>query len=51
MLLLMQGKKKTKLFWVPAIAPLISVIVSTFFVYITRADKEGVAIVSSFSCF
>ncbi|VVA19780.1 PREDICTED: sulfate [Prunus dulcis] len=40
------GKKKTKLFWVPAIAPLISVIVSTFFVYITRADKEGVAIVS-----
>ncbi|BFG19712.1 hypothetical protein CerSpe_059860 [Prunus speciosa] len=40
------GKKKKKLFWVPAIAPLISVIVSTFFVYITRADKEGVAIVS-----
>ncbi|PQQ00811.1 sulfate transporter 1.3-like [Prunus yedoensis var. nudiflora] len=40
------GKKKKKLFWVPAIAPLISVIISTFFVYITRADKEGVAIVS-----
>ncbi|PQQ18867.1 sulfate transporter 1.3 [Prunus yedoensis var. nudiflora] len=45
-LLLTKVKKKKKLFWVPAIAPLISVIVSTFFVYITRADKEGVAIVS-----
>lgn len=39
------GKKKKKLFWVPAIAPLISVILSTFFVYITRADKKGVEIV------
>ncbi|XP_007043016.2 PREDICTED: sulfate transporter 1.3 isoform X1 [Theobroma cacao] len=39
------GKKKKKLFWVPAIAPLISVILSTFFVYITRADKHGVQIV------
>ncbi|KAM0972258.1 hypothetical protein ACFX2H_019789 [Malus domestica] len=39
------GKKNKKLFWVPAIAPLISVILSTFFVYITRADKKGVAIV------
>ncbi|CAN6543103.1 unnamed protein product [Malus baccata var. baccata] len=38
------GKKNKKLFWVPAIAPLISVILSTFFVYITRADKKGVAI-------
>ncbi|PKA49084.1 Sulfate transporter 1.3 [Apostasia shenzhenica] len=36
------GKKKRSLFWVPAIAPLISVILSTFFVYITRADKHGV---------
>ena len=41
------GKKSKKLFWVPAIAPLISVIVSTFFVYITRADKQGVQIVRS----
>ncbi|KAH1083361.1 hypothetical protein J1N35_023122 [Gossypium stocksii] len=40
-----QGKKKKKLFWVPAIAPLISVVLSTFFVYITRADKHGVQIV------
>ncbi|CAN1345445.1 High affinity sulfate transporter 2 [Linum perenne] len=39
------GKKNKKLFWVPAIAPLVSVILSTFFVYITRADKHGVQIV------
>ncbi|KAK8642809.1 hypothetical protein V6N13_012141 [Hibiscus sabdariffa] len=39
------GKKNRKLFWVPAIAPLISVILATFFVFITRADKQGVAIV------
>lgn len=39
------GKKNKKLFWVPAIAPLLSVIISTFFVYITRADKHGVQIV------
>ncbi|KAK3230819.1 hypothetical protein Dsin_002700 [Dipteronia sinensis] len=40
------GKKNKKFFWVPAIAPLISVILSTFFVYITRADKQGVQIVN-----
>ncbi|KAF0911141.1 hypothetical protein E2562_007932 [Oryza meyeriana var. granulata] len=39
------AKKNKKLFWVAAIAPLISVIISTFFVYITRADKHGVVIV------
>ncbi|CAB4267093.1 unnamed protein product [Prunus armeniaca] len=39
------GKKKKNLFWVPAIAPLISVILSTFFVYITHAEKNGVEIV------
>ncbi|XP_071710762.1 sulfate transporter 1.3-like isoform X2 [Rutidosis leptorrhynchoides] len=39
------GKKNKKLFWVPAIAPLISVILSTFFVYITHANKDGVSIV------
>ncbi|KAM3359477.1 sulfate transporter 1.2 [Capsicum galapagoense] len=39
------GKKNKRLFWVPAIAPLISVVLSTFFVYITHADKKGVAIV------
>ncbi|KAL5777119.1 hypothetical protein ACOSP7_010045 [Xanthoceras sorbifolium] len=40
------GKKNKKFFWVPAIAPLISVVLSTFFVYITRADKQGVQIVN-----
>ncbi|KAK6277431.1 PREDICTED: sulfate transporter 1.3 isoform X1 [Theobroma cacao] len=39
------GKSNRKLFWVPAIAPLISVILSTFFVYITHAEKKGVQIV------
>ncbi|KAL0695141.1 hypothetical protein Bca4012_062321 [Brassica carinata] len=41
-----QGKKNKKLFWIPAVAPLLSVIISTFFVYITRADKKGVKIVN-----
>ncbi|XP_078160057.1 sulfate transporter 1;2 isoform X2 [Carex rostrata] len=41
------GKKSRKLFWVPAIAPLISVIISTFFVYITHADEHGVQIVNN----
>ncbi|KAF7127537.1 hypothetical protein RHSIM_Rhsim11G0135700 [Rhododendron simsii] len=40
------GKKNRKWFWVPAIAPLISVIVATFFVFITHADKHGVQIVN-----
>ncbi|KAI3981077.1 hypothetical protein MKX01_032217 [Papaver californicum] len=40
------GKKYKKFFWVPAIGPLISVIVATFCVYITRADKDGVQIVN-----
>ncbi|KAF8411508.1 hypothetical protein HHK36_004060 [Tetracentron sinense] len=39
------GKKNKKFFWVPAIAPIISVILSTFFVYITHAEKDGVQIV------
>ncbi|KAL1536223.1 Sulfate transporter 1.3 [Salvia divinorum] len=39
------GKKKKKLFWVPAIAPLVSVVLSTYFVYITHAEKKGVQIV------
>ncbi|KAK9286960.1 hypothetical protein L1049_015368 [Liquidambar formosana] len=40
------GKKNKKFFWVPAIAPLISVIISTFFVYVTHANKHGVQIVN-----
>ncbi|KAM7270535.1 hypothetical protein ACFE04_029749 [Oxalis oulophora] len=39
------GKKNKKLFWLPAIAPLISVIASTLFVYLTKADEHGVNIV------
>ncbi|XP_058191902.1 sulfate transporter 1.3-like [Rhododendron vialii] len=39
------GKKNRKWFWVPAIAPLISVFFATLFVFITHADKHGVAIV------
>ncbi|GJS33341.1 sulfate transporter 1.3-like protein [Tanacetum coccineum] len=39
------GKKYKKLFWVPAIGPLISVIVATFFVFITHAERDGVQIV------
>jgi high affinity sulfate transporter 1 len=41
------AKKKPKLFWIHAIAPLISVILATLFVYIFRADKHGVKVVSS----
>lgn len=40
------GKKNKKLFWVPAVAPLISVILSTFLVFITHAEKQGVQIVN-----
>ncbi|XP_010523328.1 PREDICTED: sulfate transporter 2.1-like [Tarenaya hassleriana] len=36
------GKKNKKLFWIPAIAPLVSVIVATFMVFITKADEHGV---------
>ncbi|KAJ0040503.1 hypothetical protein Pint_26652 [Pistacia integerrima] len=36
------GKRNRKLFWLPAIAPLISVVLSTVIVIITRADKHGV---------
>lgn len=39
------GKKNKRLFWVPAVAPLISVVLATLIVYLTRADKHGVQIV------
>ncbi|KAH7848288.1 hypothetical protein Vadar_000797 [Vaccinium darrowii] len=42
------GRRNKKLFWVPAIAPLISVILSTLIVYLTGADKHGVKIVKHF---
>lgn len=34
-----------KLFWLSSIAPLVSVILSTLVVFLTRADKNGVKIV------
>ncbi|KAM5575835.1 low affinity sulfate transporter 3 [Rosa sericea] len=39
------GKKNKNLFWLPAIAPLISVVLSTLIVYVTKADRHGVKIV------
>jgi len=39
------AKKNNKLFWVAAMSPMVCVIVSTFSAYVTRADKDGVAIV------
>ncbi|CAO2210871.1 unnamed protein product [Urochloa humidicola] len=41
------GKKNKKYFWVPAIAPITSVILATLFVYLFRADKHGVQIVNN----
>ncbi|KAI9165608.1 hypothetical protein LWI28_017318 [Acer negundo] len=43
------GRRNKKLFWLPAIAPLISVILSTLIVFLTRADKHGVKIVKHIS--
>ncbi|KAG4921717.1 hypothetical protein JHK82_050674 [Glycine max] len=37
--------RKKKLFWLASISPLVSVVVSTLIVFITRADKNGVKIV------
>ncbi|KAF7829910.1 low affinity sulfate transporter 3-like [Senna tora] len=39
------GRRNKKLFWLPAIAPLLSVILSTLIVYLTKADKHGVNII------
>ncbi|KAK4790365.1 hypothetical protein SAY86_017669 [Trapa natans] len=39
------GRKNKKLFWLPAIAPLLSVVLATLFVFLTRADKHGVKII------
>ncbi|KAG0492386.1 hypothetical protein HPP92_005784 [Vanilla planifolia] len=35
------GRRKMKLFWVAAIAPLLSVIASTLIVFLTKGDKHG----------
>lgn len=37
--------RKRKLFWLSAITPLLSVIISTLLVFLTRADKHGVKII------
>lgn len=39
------GRRKKRLFWLPAIAPLVSVILSTLIVFLTKADRRGVKIV------
>ncbi|XP_042385496.1 low affinity sulfate transporter 3-like [Zingiber officinale] len=39
------GMRKRKLFWLAATTPLLSVILSTLLVYLTRADKHGVKII------
>lgn len=39
------GRRNKKLFWLSAIAPLVSVILSTLYVFLTRADKDGVKII------
>ncbi|GER35973.1 sulfate transporter [Striga asiatica] len=43
-----QGQKKKKLFWVPAMAPLLSVILSTSIVYLSKGDSHGIKIVKHF---
>nr|GMD52215.1 low affinity sulfate transporter 3-like [Ipomoea batatas] len=42
------GRRYKKLFWLPALSPLLSVILSTLIVYLTKADKHGVNIVKQF---
>lgn len=44
----LQGQRNKKLFWLPAMAPLLSVILSTLIVYLTGADKHGIKIVKHF---
>ncbi|KOM47840.1 hypothetical protein LR48_Vigan07g154400 [Vigna angularis] len=39
------GRRNRKFFWLPAVAPLLSVILSTLIVYMSRADKHGVNII------
>ncbi|KAI3459995.1 hypothetical protein Pfo_016658 [Paulownia fortunei] len=42
------GQRNKKLFWLPAMAPLFSVILSTLTVYLTKADNHGIKIVKHF---
>lgn len=41
----LQGQRNKKLFWLPATAPLFSVILSTLIVYLTKAEDHGIKIV------
>jgi low affinity sulfate transporter 2 len=41
----LQGRRNKKLFYLPAIAPLIAVVLSTLIVFLTKADKHGVKII------
>lgn len=45
----LQAKKKPKLFWVAAIAPLTSVILATLFSFIFKVNKHGVNVVTHLS--
>ncbi|KAL8144363.1 hypothetical protein V2J09_017395 [Rumex salicifolius] len=45
MFLKSQGRRVRKLYWMPALAPLVAVIFSTLLVYLTKADHHGVKIV------
>lgn len=44
----LQGQRNKKLFWLPATAPLLSVILSTLIVYLTKAEDHGIKIVKHF---
>ncbi|KAJ8625752.1 hypothetical protein MRB53_034282 [Persea americana] len=39
------GRKYKKFFWLAALAPLVSVILSTLLVFMTKADKHGIKII------
>jgi sulfate transporter 3 len=43
---LIQSTKRPKLFWVSAGAPLASVIISTLIVFLFKAEKHGISVVS-----
>ena len=42
----LQKQRRPKLFWVSAIAPIVTVIVGGLFAYFGHADKHGIPIVS-----
>lgn len=45
LIVFLQGRRNRKLFWLPAISPLVSVVLSTLMVNLTRADQHGVKII------